>query len=221
MQFWGELCAVTIYQAVKSSGPGPPCLSGSPQNYVHVAPGPVVFAGGIGWVLIMRELNWAGKTIAERFWQQVDAGGSGCWEWTGRRSTRGYGIMRVRGKVHRMHRLSWELHYGPIPPGSGYHGTCVLHKCDNRACVRPDHLFLGTNADNSADKMAKGRWGVSHQIGELHGGHKLTEDDVLAIINNTEDVSQRVLALRYGVSKSTISVIKRGIRWKHLGSDAK
>jgi HNH endonuclease len=96
------------------------------------------------------------KTLDERFWSKVRKGPD-CWLWFGSCDPRGYGRL---GKPYGAdgvayipaHRLSWLLHYGPIPEGLG-----VLHRCDIRECVRPDHLFLGTNAVNMADKVAKGR----------------------------------------------------------------
>lgn len=107
----------------------------------------------------------ADKTIARRFWRYVsNATPSECWEWTGTRSTTrkaktGYGCIGVRepgvnGTMqHRgAHRVSWVLHYGEIPEG-----LCVLHRCDNPGCVNPEHLYLGTQRDNMADKVAKGR----------------------------------------------------------------
>ena len=75
-----------------------------------------------------------------------------CWEWTGAQFANGYGAFQVNGKTVRAHRFAWELAHGPIPEG-----IRVLHHCDNRLCCRPDHLFLGTDADNAADKIAKGR----------------------------------------------------------------
>ena len=91
-------------------------------------------------------------TLAERAWVRV-AKGDGCWEWQGARSASGYGSMfSASGGHHVAHRVIWEDVNGPIPDG-----LWVLHRCDNPPCCRPDHLFLGTPADNTADMIAKGR----------------------------------------------------------------
>jgi len=89
----------------------------------------------------------------ERFWRQVQKDVDGCWLWTGR-PVQGYGRFRPssRGTKIGAHRYSWELHVGPIPDGLD-----VCHRCDVPLCIRPDHLFLGTHADNMADMVAKGR----------------------------------------------------------------
>jgi hypothetical protein len=92
-------------------------------------------------------------TLEDRFWPNVQKT-SGCWNWIGAEQSkgRGYGTIGKDGKTLRAHRVSWEMHNGPIPEG-----LIVCHKCDNPKCVRPEHLFLGTHSDNVADKVAKGR----------------------------------------------------------------
>ena len=87
----------------------------------------------------------------ERFWAKVEKT-DWCWIWTGARSQFGYGNLTTNGKQENAHRVSWEIHFGPIPDGMR-----VLHACDNPPCVRPFHLFLGTQKDNNRDRETKGR----------------------------------------------------------------
>jgi hypothetical protein len=92
------------------------------------------------------------ETPTARFWKSVNKDGY-CWLWTRKPDAYGYGVFSVNGRHTRAHRFSWELHHGPVPDG-----LWVLHKCDTPACVRPDHLFIGTQMDNVTDMIAKGRY---------------------------------------------------------------
>jgi hypothetical protein len=91
-------------------------------------------------------------TFETRFWAKVVVHPGGCWEWRGRRMPKGYGKLNRGTKTVYAHRLAFELRNGPIPDG-----LYVLHKCDNPPCINPDHLFLGTQADNVRDRDTKGR----------------------------------------------------------------
>jgi hypothetical protein len=149
----------------------------------------------------------------ERLWLRVEKTGD-CWLWSGCLDTSGYGNIRVRGKVLRCHRVAWELTHGTVPPG-----LHVLHRCDVRRCLNPAHLFLGTNADNVADKKAKGRVGAKR--GEEQPSAKLTENDVRSIRWLVETgTSQRAVAGAFEVSKSQVSRIVHGERWRYLSEPA-
>jgi len=155
-------------------------------------------------------------TIEEKFWSKVQKT-ENCWNWTGYTSSGSYGVVFIsRHKYERAHRTSWRLHFGEIPKGNGYHGTCVLHKCDNRRCVRPDHLFLGSNADNVKDRMQKGRNGTTR--GEVCHLSKLSEVDVLEIrrLLKIGKFSRTEIAKQFNVAVGTVCCIEKRKTWKHL-----
>ena len=131
---------------------------------------------------------------------------TGCWLWTAYRNRGGYGKARHGGKVHLAHRVSWEVHNGPIPAG-----MCVCHRCDTPSCVNPEHLFLGTQADNVRDMAAKGRGRAP--AGEAHRSAKLTAADVAAI--RADGRTPRIIAAEYGVSRPQISAIRLGKNWRN------
>jgi hypothetical protein len=160
------------------------------------------------------------RPLEERFWEKVDVRGpDDCWEWTASKNDNGYGEIRESApstKTLKAHRVSWELHNGPIPVGNGYHGTCVLHKCDNPGCVNPAHLFLGTHEDNMKDMIEKDRH-VTYKR-EKHGRAKLTEEQVLEIrreyVKGSFSHGQSALGKKYEVCHSTIGRIISGEHWK-------
>jgi DNA (cytosine-5)-methyltransferase 1 len=137
-----------------------------------------------------------------RFWRRVEKTDT-CWLWKGAVKDTGYGVFWYNQRVERAHRVSWEMHHGPIPEGK-----CVLHTCDVRICVNPDHLWLGDYSDNNADMADKGRGVIPLSYGEKHGKAKLSDAQVDEIRASAE--SGVVLAKRYGVSKSTISSVRLG-----------
>lgn len=138
---------------------------------------------------------------------------SGCIEWTGATSD-GYGSICVRKKNGKKgtigtHRLSYQAYFGDIPQG-----MCVCHKCDNRKCVNPEHLFLGTHLDNAKDREVKGRG--NHQIGEKCTA-KLKEKQVVLIRKlYKHGILQKDIANRFGINPSTISYIITRKTWKHI-----
>lgn len=155
--------------------------------------------------------------IEQRLYNHIEINQeTGCWEWTGTKRN-GYGRLivgsRTDGTRHSVsaHRLSYELFCGPIPDGME-----VCHKCDNRCCINPDHLFVGTHQDNIDDRELKGR-NVVYK-GEDQVNSKLTEQDVIDArkerINNK--TPYKVLADKYGVCKKTIMNAINGVTWKHV-----
>jgi hypothetical protein len=120
-------------------------------------------------------------TVADRFWHYVEKG-AGCWLWRGARRADGRGMLNVRHPRPRpilAHRIGYEVQRGSIPTGMQ-----VCHTCDNPSCVRGDHLFLGTNADNRADMKAKGR-GANQNTRKKHcvRGHALQDDNLYVAPN--------------------------------------
>lgn len=148
--------------------------------------------------------------MEHRFWAKVSrTDGDGCWEWTAALYPRGYGKFSIRGKLlEGAHRMAWILTHGPIT-----NGLWVLHKCDNRRCCRPSHLFLGTARDNVHDMIAKGRArfisggsdGGGHNGGVFGLPQKLSSEEKAYIISAASmGVSHRQLAARFAVDRRSI-----------------
>ncbi len=144
----------------------------------------------------------------ERFWAQVDKSGL-CWLWTGGLTEKGYGRVWFQGKKRRAHRLAYFLINGRISPGLN-----INHYCDVRNCVNPEHLWVGTQAENVQDAWAKGR-GVMprYEDGEAPWS-KLTNEQVAEIRawKTVGGVKQRHIAKLYGVSEQLVSDVIKGRR---------
>lgn len=136
----------------------------------------------------------ATRPSAERFWPKVQRG-DGCWEWRGGYNTCGYGSFWHNNKSTFAHRVAYELSYGTIPDG-----LWVLHRCDNRACVRPDHLFLGDRTDNVRDAAKKGR--LVHRLSP-------TQRATIRARYADKSISQTDLAREYGVARTSIQQVLR------------
>ncbi len=147
------------------------------------------------------------EKFTERFWKKTDQR-SACWLWKGVQTHNGYGHFdaRLRGqRYYRAHRYSYALHNGDIPAR-----MLVCHTCDNRFCVNPEHLYLGTSDDNNQEMMAKRR----HAHGENTYCAKLTEDDVRAIREETGGLTE--IGNKYGVDPTHIKRIISGEKWSHV-----
>lgn len=131
---------------------------------------------------------------------------TGCWEWTAAKDAYGYGAVYAWGKVRKAHRVSYEIHKGPIPIGLD-----ILHSCDNPGCLNPDHLSPGTDKDNAADRVSRGRQAREKSLPQT----KLSDSDVIAI-RASSGVMQLELAKRYGVHPTLISHIRRNKVRRHL-----
>jgi hypothetical protein len=154
------------------------------------------------------------ERFAVRFWRKTRRAENGCLEWTGADRSNGYGAVKRRGKVVNAHRVAWELTYGPIERGPGYHGVCVLHRCDNRRCVDPAHLFLGSQRANVHDAVAKKR----QRVPGREFVAKLTPDQVAEIrrLYATGNFTQRELAGLFRTVFQNIGKITRRQYWRDV-----
>lgn len=162
----------------------------------------------------LRRLN---RPLAERFWAKVDRMGD-CWLWLGAKTQGGYGLIRVGRLIYMAHRIAWDLANSPIPGGArrrdkrGAQGTLVLHRCDTPSCVRPAHLFLGTQIDNMTDAQAKGHH--APMAGELNPNARLLITDIQTIrFLYSQGESPSALAKRFNISKSHVHKICANQSW--------
>lgn len=155
-------------------------------------------------IRFVRPAHW---TLTQTLEHYSEMSPSGCRLWVGGRHWQGYGVLKWGGKMCRAHRLAWEDANGPIPTGID-----VLHKCDVPACINIAHLWLGTDADNRADCVAKGRHRGPR--GTRARSARLTEEQVRAIRKST--LGSVLLAREYGVSLQQIWYIRTRKHWAHL-----
>jgi hypothetical protein len=155
------------------------------------------------------------QSTPEHFWSRVRTGQPDeCWEWQGSRGSHGHGVLGYHGKRHIIaSRLAYELTFGTIPSG-----LFICHRCDNPPCCNPAHLYAGTQAENMADRVRRGRWKGGSPVGERCGASVLTEADVLKIKERHRFTRSgiRQTGRDYGVSHSSIIALLDGRTWSHV-----
>lgn len=155
-------------------------------------------------------------SYAERLMEKVSPEpNTGCWLWQGADTGAGYGAMRYMNKRQDAHRVAWQIFRGPIP-----NGKFVLHRCDVKYCVNPDHLFLGTQQDNMTDMERKGRKQdynkrqIIYARGEENGRSKLTAMQVIAIRGDHR--RHKIIGHEYGISEDYVWKIQNRKKWRHI-----
>lgn len=151
------------------------------------------------------------------FWDKVRKTDT-CWLWIGARNKKGYGVAWDGSRTQKAHRISFMLNNGYMPK------LCVLHRCDVSSCVNPDHLFLGTRADNNADMMRKGRHVTAgthtepnYQFGTGHHGAILDDDSVFGIrLDKASGMSYSEISRKYNIGVTTAHKVVKRITWKHV-----
>ena len=136
-----------------------------------------------------------------------------CWEWIGSKRPLGYGVIHTGGKFISAHRLSWKLYFGEIPKG-----MYICHHCDNRACIRPDHLFLGTQKDNVYDAIKKHRMNPVGKKGHKSWNRNFTPEEAKKIREEykTSGLGYKKLGKKYGVANTVIRNVIKELNWFNL-----
>ena len=184
------------------------CSPGAIRNMLHKAAVPIRSqseAQTLSRNILPRDLTkfWANTLVKSP---------DDCWEWQLCKNDDGYGMFSHRGRTVGAHKISWIIHNGAIPQG-----LCVCHSCDNPGCVNPKHLFVGTHAENMADRNRKGRARGGSLPGELSPSSKFSTEAVLTMRRlYTNGVLQRVIAERYNTSQPVVSGIVTHRYWRHI-----
>jgi HNH endonuclease len=148
------------------------------------------------------------EIIEEKFYKNVRKNENGCWDWIGNTSAYNRGRMTIGGRKMYAYHISYELHIGPIPTGMQ-----INHTCDNPNCVNPEHLYAGTQSDNTRDAIRRGRW-VNNSTGRVRS--HLSPDDVRAIRQQCASVSMTEVGKRFGISYTQVRRIVTGKHWKDI-----
>lgn len=171
----------------------------------------VLVGKSIGTLDLASSESWQDQALQQRFFRQIQVDlSNGCWNWIGVMNSNGYGRFSFRNKYHLAHRFFFENYLGPIS-----HGFNVCHRCDNRRCVNPAHLWLGTQSQNLSDAAAKNRMFRPDTTGEYNGNRKLDWSKVREIrrllLGGTK---KSQVAKQFDVSPTTITYISNNSIWK-------